>query len=141
MRFPFPCACRGNLPSLRRVRSRVASLLRLRSSESPSRRLVGRQTPPRLRGLAVGPMSIVAPESSFWTSQGDPRPPKVSSRGLLLKILRFQTLFLRFFITFRPRKSASRSSRLERERSWTFMLSTLDRNKIASQNTSKILSK
>ena len=43
----------SNSPTLRRVRFRVASLLSLRASEPPSRRLVGRPDPPDLRG--VGP--------------------------------------------------------------------------------------
>ena len=39
-----------NSPTQRRVRSSVASLLSLRSSEPPSRRLVARPDPPDLRG-------------------------------------------------------------------------------------------
>ena len=45
------------------------------------------------------------------------------------------------FFYFRPRQSASRSSRLERERSSPFLLSALDRTKHASRNGSKKLPK
>ena len=86
-------------------------------------------------------MSLVAPDSSILRSQGASEREKVSSRALFLASSRFETLLRRFFFYFRPRQSASRSSRLERERCSTFLLSALDRTKNASQNGSKTLPK
>ena len=65
----------------------------------------------------------------------------MSSRALFLASSRFQPLSRRFFFYVRPRRSASRSSWLGRERSWTFLLSALHRNKNASQNVSERLRK
>ena len=118
----------------------VASFLRLRSSEPLSFAYRGVPPPPALLPQ-LPPMSTVAPDSSILRSQGASEREKVSSRGLFLASSRFETLLRRFFFFSRPRRSASRSNRLERERCSTFLLSALDRTKNASQNGSKKLPK
>ena len=129
-----------NSPTQRRVRPSVASFLRLRSSEPLSFAYRG-VPPPRPYSPRCRPMSTVAPDSSILRSQGASERAKVSSRGLFLASSRFESLLRRFFCFSRPRQSASRSSRLERERCSTFLLSALDRTKHASQNGSKKLFK
>ena len=131
----------NNSPSQRRVRSWVASLLSLRSSEPPSRRLVARPRPPRPWGSRCpGDAS-----RSLWGLLLDvPRPPQTTKSELQRPLSEELTFSVAVSLIFHHFSTSNKCFPLEPARAAAISvisIPALKSNKNTSQNTTKIINK